>query len=233
MFLALIAAMFLGIVFLPSDTAECISCSYSIGNKVTTKKQLDEIFSTLKTTSLRNLGNDYREKSGLNKKRYRHVRKFKTYFLIPKEMLSYKILRNNTFSSIVSDNIEVNGKIPLLIDKRVLYKYIEMCDILEKKGYNPDNIKVTAGHRNPAFNDQAQGAYKSQHLVGKALDFDVGDINMNGVANMEDKEIVYEILNKKILKSKGGIGKYSWDPHGLHIDVRSGRPSRWVSFSRK
>ncbi len=233
MFLALIVAIFFGTVLLPSDTSESMQASFFTGENVSTKKQLDQILSKLETIKVDQLGNKYLEESGLNKKRYRYVKREKKYFLIPKRMLNYKILRNNPFSTIVSKNLEVDGKFPLLIDKRVLYKYLEMCNSLEKRGYNPDNIQITAGHRNPAHNDSAGGAIRSQHLVGKALDFDVGDINMDGVANMQDKEIVYKVLNKKILKSKGGIGKYSWDPHGLHIDVRSGRPARWDSFSRK
>lgn len=200
--------------------------------KVTTKKQIDDIFSRLEKINVSKLPKDYLEKTGLNRKKYRYARKNKVFYLVPTGMLPIKILGNNRISDLVSIEPLVNNKVPLLIDKKVLYKYIEMYKILKSKGYNADDIKITAGHRHPEHNDRVGGAYTSKHIIGQALDFDVGDIDNNGVADIKDKMIVYEILNKKVIKSKGGIGKYSWDPHGLHIDVR-GHKARWDSFSRK
>jgi len=204
----------------------------NLNEKVTSKKQIDEIFSKFRTIPASKLTKHYLLESGLSAKKYKYARKNKKFYLIPVGKLPTKILGNNRLKDIISKGPEIDGCIPLLIDKRVLYKYIEMYQLLKKEGYNPDDIRITAGHRHPAHNDEAGGAYTSKHIIGQALDFDVGDINNNGVANIEDKMIVYKILNRKVIKSKGGIGKYSWHPHGLHIDVR-GHRARWDSFSRK
>jgi len=199
--------------------------------KVTTKQKIDQILSNLQKVHASKLGADYLKKSGLDHKKYAYALGSRTYYLVPESMMNTKILGNNTIRDLTSPGPKFEDKTPVLLNKKVLYKYIEMCDALKKMGHNPDNIKITAGHRHPKHNDSEGGAYTSKHITGDALDFDVGDVNTNGTADMEDKLIVYEILNRQVIRSTGGIGKYSWHPHGLHIDVRGYR-ARWDSFSR-
>ena len=102
-------------------------------------------------------------------------------------------------------------------------------DFLKKKGYNPDEVIITSGHRNPYHNKIDRGSPRSKHILGQALDFDVGDINRDGIANIEDKTIVYNILNKKLFKNHGGLGRYPHHEHALHIDTRI-KKSRWDSY---
>jgi hypothetical protein len=204
------------------------SFAYMLQPKVTSKKQLDKIFSNFELVQAKNLNQKYLEFSNLSKKRYRHAFKNKKYYLIPKWALNQNILGSNKLKSIVS-NGDHNGYIPLLIDKRVLYKFVSLYNILKKKGYNPDEIIITSGHRNPYHNEIDHGAPKSRHILGQALDFDVGDINRDGIANFKDKKIVYNILNKKLFKNHGGLGRYPHHEHALHIDTRT-KKSRWDSY---
>jgi len=75
-------------------------------------------------------------------------------------------------------------------------------------------------------------ASKSRHLRGDAIDFLVFDINRDGKRNAADVDIVYKILDEKIMKNQGGIGTYKneksfIDRQMVHIDCRNER-SRWA-----
>ena len=73
---------------------------------------------------------------------------------------------------------------------------------------------------------------ESRHLIGDAIDFIVFDINGDGSSNSNDVDIVYDILNKQIIKDKGGIGTYKNEKsfinkQMIHIDCR-GYWARWA-----
>ncbi len=73
---------------------------------------------------------------------------------------------------------------------------------------------------------------ESRHLIGDAIDFIVFDINGDGSSNSDDVDIVYDILNKQIIKDKGGIGTYKNEKsfinkQMIHIDCR-GYGARWA-----
>ena len=75
-------------------------------------------------------------------------------------------------------------------------------------------------------------ARRSQHLYGKAIDLVVLDVNLDGQINSTDVDIVYSILDKKVVKNKGGIGTYKSQPNFLdyqqvHFDSR-GHRARWA-----
>ena len=74
-------------------------------------------------------------------------------------------------------------------------------------------------------------ASQSRHLKGEAIDIIVLDVNSDGQADAKDVDIVYDILNTKIIKSAGGIGTYKNEPgffnrQMVHFDCR-GRRARW------
>ncbi len=107
---------------------------------------------------------------------------------------------------------------------------------LKAQGYSA-NYYVTSGKRWKWHNDLlvyfGSGAVKkSQHLHGNAIDIMVLDINKDGKSNTEDVDIVYHILDTKIIKDKGGIGTYYkksnnfFDRQMVHFDCR-GRRARW------
>jgi len=72
----------------------------------------------------------------------------------------------------------------------------------------------------------------SRHLRGEAIDFIVFDVNEDGNSDHKDVDIVYEILDRKIVKNSGGIGTYKNETgfinrQMIHIDCRGSR-ARWA-----
>lgn len=80
---------------------------------------------------------------------------------------------------------------------------------LKSKGYD-DAYFVLSGKRwawHNAFLVKFGGAAsKSRHLKGEAIDIIILDVNDDGKRDAKDVDIVYDILNTKIIRSKGGIG---------------------------
>jgi uncharacterized protein YcbK (DUF882 family) len=72
---------------------------------------------------------------------------------------------------------------------------------------------VLSGYRCETHNKNVGGAKKSKHLKGIAADIAVKDVHPH---------LVHAYL-AKILKGKGGLGKFSTF---THVDVR-GTPARW------
>jgi uncharacterized protein YcbK (DUF882 family) len=71
----------------------------------------------------------------------------------------------------------------------------------------------------------------SRHLSGDAIDIMVLDINNDKEINGKDVDLVYKILDTKIVRDKGGIGTYKseygiWNRQMVHLDCRQNR-SRW------
>ena len=105
---------------------------------------------------------------------------------------------------------------------------------VKAQGYAANWI-VTSTVRPKWFNDilvkYGGAASKSQHLVGRAIDIVVLDVNSDGSSDSKDVDIIYNILNKKIIRSKGGIGTYKnehsfMDRQMVHFDSRGFR-ARW------
>jgi uncharacterized protein YcbK (DUF882 family) len=71
----------------------------------------------------------------------------------------------------------------------------------------------------------------SKHKSGQAIDIIVLDINDDGKADAEDVDIVYKILDQKIVKEDGGLGTYKnrkgfLTRQMVHFDCR-GEKVRW------
>jgi uncharacterized protein YcbK (DUF882 family) len=107
--------------------------------------------------------------------------------------------------------------------------------ILKQKGYST-RLLVISTKRFKWHNDiqvKFSGAAKeSRHLIGDAIDFIVFDINGDGNSDNKDVDIVFNILDKIIIKDKGGIGTYKGEKsfiyrQMIHIDCR-GYKSRWA-----
>lgn len=110
----------------------------------------------------------------------------------------------------------------------------ELYDELEKQGYRP-SFYVTSGKRHPwhnyLLNKYGGAAKKSRHLKGEAIDIIVLDVNKDGAADAKDVDIVYNILDRKIVGNKGGVGTYKnnnlwFDQQMVHFDCRGYR-ARW------
>jgi uncharacterized protein YcbK (DUF882 family) len=127
--------------------------------------------------------------------------------------------------------ISLNGVHPTVIEYNQQLK-----TQLKKDGYKA-NLIITSAKRWKWHNDflvwSGSGAAKnSQHLKGKAIDIMVLDVNGDWKCNAKDVDIIYKILDKKIIKNKGGIGTYYkkagnfFDRQMVHFDAR-GKRARW------
>jgi len=111
--------------------------------------------------------------------------------------------------------------------------YNELKDELVAQGYQT-NLTVISSKRPEWFNNiltKFGAAKRSQHLEGNAIDVLVRDVNADGKKDGKDVDIVYNILNDKIIKNKGGIGTYKnergiWNRQMVHFDCRGYR-ARW------
>jgi uncharacterized protein YcbK (DUF882 family) len=121
------------------------------------------------------------------------------------------------------------------VDARTKAFYYALKDSLRQKGLSANllviSTKRTAWHNK--MQEQFSGAAKnSRHLTGDAVDFLVFDINDDGSSNNKDVDLVFEILDKQIIKEKGGIGTYKNEQsfinrQMIHIDCRGYR-ARWA-----
>ena len=116
----------------------------------------------------------------------------------------------------------------LLIDPLLLKRLNLLLTLLRNSPHEYDDraLSIYYGFRHPHMNEVVKGAKRSQHLWGKAVDIKVGDINRDGKADRTDKNIVLSLLEKKVIGSQGGIGRYPHSPTEIHIDVR-GWYARW------
>jgi uncharacterized protein YcbK (DUF882 family) len=109
--------------------------------------------------------------------------------------------------------------------------YKELKMEMRKQGYKP-NFIILSGKRWQWHNRLLNGTAKnSKHLQGEAIDIVVLDVNRDGKMNATDVDIVYTILDKTIIGSKGGIGTYKsengfMDRQMIHFDCR-GSYARW------
>jgi len=112
--------------------------------------------------------------------------------------------------------------------------YTQLKSTLRARGYSP-RLLVISTKRHEWVNwilVRLNGAAgDSQHLYGKAIDFLVLDVNGDGKSNGADVDIVYGILDKEVIRSKGGLGTYKqsrsfFNRQMVHIDCR-GHRGRW------
>lgn len=122
-----------------------------------------------------------------------------------------------------------------LVNVKTRTFYTELKDTLKQRGFST-KLLVISTKRVKWHNDiqvKFSGAAKdSRHLIGDAIDFIVFDINDDGKSDSKDVDIVFAILDKEIIKDKGGIGTYKnehsfFDRQMIHIDCRGYR-ARWA-----
>jgi len=105
---------------------------------------------------------------------------------------------------------------------------------IKSQGFQP-SFFVISGRRwhwdNWLLNQLGGAAKKSKHLSGLAIDIIILDVNQDGKMNANDVDIVRRILDKKIIKNKGGLGTYKnesgfFNRQMIHFDLR-GKSARW------
>lgn len=122
----------------------------------------------------------------------------------------------------------------LFVNPKTVEYYEKLKEELKNKGYKTKTY-VISGKRPQFFNSllaKYGNAHKnSTHLKGEAIDILVFDINDDDESNHLDVDIVYDILNNKIISKNGGIGTYKkrsgfFTRQMVHFDCR-GYWARW------
>ena len=193
------------------------------------RQQILEIFSAFKKIKLEDIPNEFRNSTGMSRKDYRKAMKGHTYYVLRKSDLYKKIAGDNRLMSLVSgdngyrqESLFSEKQFYLDLNFRILYRLLDIQDILEKKGLNRDGITIISGHRTPNHNASVGGKRESRHLNGDAIDLKIGDINSDGSIDRKDKKLLIPIL-EQVIGNRGGVGIYTMS---VHIDLR-GHRSRW------
>lgn len=122
-----------------------------------------------------------------------------------------------------------------LVDSKTISFYNQLKDSLRRRGFSTRLLVISTKRlkwHNKIQVKLSGAASKSRHLVGDAIDFIVFDINKDDNSDKKDVDLVYNILDKQIIKDKGGIGTYT-NENGfinrqmIHIDCR-GYKARWT-----
>ncbi|MGB0931032.1 MAG: D-Ala-D-Ala carboxypeptidase family metallohydrolase [Chitinophagales bacterium] len=203
--------------------------------EILTQKEINRVLASFEAVSYEKMDKSYLQYTLSDVAKYKKLLQGKQY---------YRISRNDFFKYIVGDvrikdllakdkyykaclwNREANYY--WLINKNVLYKFLQLQDELERLGYDRKAYKVRNGHRHPKYNKTIGGASLSRHILGEAIDLGIRDIDRNGKYEEKDKQIVLDLLDKTIIGSKGGVGKYP-NTKAVHFDVRGYR-ARWDSY---
>ena len=201
---------------------------------VESKEEIDNVLATLEKLTYSDLSEHYKERTG-NIGVFKKMVENGTFYRIREQDASKFIVGSIRLGNLLTHDrrhkIDLNRKSYQqiwLIDKHLLYKLLELKLELGKKGFDPDGFVVRDGHRHPAHNKLIGGASRSQHIAGKAVDIVITDINQDGKANKIDKQIVLDLLDKKVIQDLGGIGRYP-GTMVVHFDVR-GKKARWDSY---
>ncbi len=208
---------------------------YRPNPEVYTQEQLDEILSEFETLDFEELPEEYLEKSKSNHKKYKKHLEDASYLIIQRNDFYKKIAGKFRIRDFVCKDkfykaclLDKEKNFYWLIDKKLLEAVIKLLKTLEEKELNKDALRITYGHRHPAMNEKIKGAKQSRHIHGEAIDMVVGDIDNDGKYSSKDKKLLIDILEKEIIKDKGGIGKYP-GTRTVHMDTRGYR-ARWNSY---
>ena len=201
---------------------------------VTSYKQIDEVLKRFQQISYPVLDTNYLQYSRSTETKYRKILESKTYYIIEGEDIYLFLVGNFRVKDFLAkDKFYTNNlhrlgdreKQYLLIDKKLLYALLDLQHELIRQQYDPQGFRINFAHRHPLLNVEVGGASVSYHIRGQAIDLVIQDINKDGKATKEDKKIVLDILENKIIRNRGGIGRYPWSMV-VHFDVR-GYKARW------
>jgi uncharacterized protein YcbK (DUF882 family) len=199
---------------------------------VKSKAEVDRILSGFKRIRSSQLPNSYLRNSGMG----RSLGSLPEYFyVVEREDLHRRIVGRNRLRQVVCRDLRYrsslfrkDGRLYVGIDPEILHKAVELQHSLRANGYDPDAIRITSGHRTPLHNRIVGGARASRHQRGDALDLQVGDVDRNGRTNRNDKQLVLDILERRVIGSRGGLGLYP-GTQTVHMDLRGYR-ARWNSY---
>jgi hypothetical protein len=201
---------------------------------VTQPEKIKDILNSFPTIPFSQLKKEYLTKTKYDKKKYNGLAKGSKLLIIRgKDVFKYIVgsCRIKDFlpkDDFYYENIYALGEgkeVYWMVDEKVLFKLLDLQNLLNKNGYNESGFSIVNGFRHPAYNEEVGGASLSRHLKGQALDLQIGDINNDGYETQKDKTIILDFLEKEIIKDQGGIGRYP-GTMSVHFDVRGYR-ARW------
>lgn len=215
------------------DKTQQLAESYDQKNPqkpVTTYQEINNVLASFKTVNYYQLDKEYIKKANL----YAGFYHSQVYYVIKGEDIfkylvgKFRVMdflpRDEYFMKNVND-LSANHKQYLLLNKNLLYKFLDLMNTLEKRNFQKDAFSINHAFRYPSYNDKIGGAKGSLHTYGMAIDIKIADIDKDGKIEKEDKKIVLDILDKEIIGQYGGIGRYPWS-QTIHFDVR-GWYARW------
>jgi uncharacterized protein YcbK (DUF882 family) len=206
-----------------------------VQNDILTYKGIDSVLNTFEKVPYEKLDHAYLKFSGYEQGLYKENIKGKIFYKI----VGSGVLKNLVGKFIVNDflpkdscylrnmnSMKSNYTQYMCIDINVLHRFLDLILALEKKGYDKYAFRIKDGFRYPNFNNRTGGVRSSQHIYGRAIDLEIGDINKDGRFNEStDKKIVLSLLENDIIKDTGGVGRYP-GTNVVHFDTR-GFYSRW------
>ncbi len=202
---------------------------------VKSKQAIDKIFANLEKLSYKQLDQGYIEYSKSNTPKYQSLVNNLTHCIVKRSDLNKKIVGDFRIKEFLCKDkyykaciLNKSEDIHCILNKKIFYKTLELQEELEKMGHNKNAFYIVNGHRHPRYNEGVGGASLSRHIKGEAVDISIGDINRDGQSNQEDKKIVLDLLENKIIKNEGGIGLYP-GTKSVHYDVR-GKRARWNTY---
>ncbi|MFT4600883.1 MAG: hypothetical protein ACI857_001060 [Arenicella sp.] len=203
-----------------------------IQEDVLTEKGIENALGQLEKVHYSELDTQYINYSHPNGKFIKEL-KDKSYYKVYGSQMNLKIIGNFKVSDFIAHDTYYktykSNPFPefeqfWLIDKNVLFMMLELIQHLDEEGYNKYGFHIRNSHRHPQLNTDGSGASYSQHMFGRAIDIGVDDVDNNGKSNLQDKKILYDML-QKIVGNKGGLGLYP-GKMSLHFDCRGFR-ARW------
>ncbi|OIQ24934.1 MAG: hypothetical protein BM555_06925 [Crocinitomix sp. MedPE-SWsnd] len=209
-----------------------VNLSPEIQEDVLTKEGIENALSHLEIVPYAELDSQYIHYSHPNEK-FLDELKNRTYYKVFGNQMNLKIIGNYTTSDFMAHDeyYKTYKKNPFpefeqywLIDKEVLFMLLELILKLDEEGYNKYGFHIRNSHRHPKLNTDGSGASYSQHMFGRAIDIGIDDIDMDGESTLQDKKIIYDML-QKIVGNDGGLGLYP-GKMSLHFDCRGFR-ARW------
>ena len=207
----------------------------NVNPSVHLKSDVEKILNGFEKISLKQLPSNYLQSSKMLDAKYATMVNQMEFFQVTKKDTYKKIigkLRINDF--IVKDHrhsrASYHSSTPIYwgIQPSILFKVLELKEIMESRNLDFNAITINSGHRTPHKNEKVGGASKSRHIVGEAIDLKIGDVDRDGNITIDDKNKVLKICDLEIIGDKGGVGKYP-GTRVIHIDTRGYR-ARWDTY---